>query len=73
MDFRKNKNAAKLHKVKQVATLEAGKISRENYDRWRYRHPEYDNTQIRAKVPSVGLIDPLIYRARESLFVAQNL
>ena len=56
MDFRKNKDAARLHEMlwtwrEQAAKLEAGEISQEDYDRWRYHYPEYDNSQIRAKVP----------------------
>ena len=40
----------------QAAKLEAGEISQEEYDRWRYHYPEYDSNQIRAKVPPEGLI-----------------
>ena len=40
----------------QAARLEAGEISQEEYDRWRYHYPEYDSSQIRAKVPPEGLI-----------------
>ena len=61
VDFRKNKDAARLHEMlwawrKQAARLEAGEISQEEYDRWRYHYPEYDGSQIRAKVPPEGLI-----------------
>ena len=61
VDFRKNKDAARLHEMlwawrEQVAKLEAGEISQEEYDRWRYHYPEYDSNQIRAKVPPEGLI-----------------
>ena len=61
VDFRKNKDAARLHEMlwtwqEQVAKLEAGEISQEEYDRWRYHYPEYDNSQVRAKVPPEGLI-----------------
>ena len=37
-------------------TLSVGEISQEEYDRWRYHYPEYDSSQIRAKVPPEGLI-----------------
>ena len=40
----------------QAAKLEAGEISQEEYDHWRYHYPEYDSSQIRAKVPPEGLI-----------------
>ena len=61
VDFRKNKDAARLHEMlltwrEQAAKLEAGEISQEDYDRWRYHYPEYDSSQIRAKVPPAGLI-----------------
>ncbi len=61
VDFPKNKDAAQLHEMlwtwrEQAAKLEAGEISQEEYDRWRYHYPEYDSNQIRAKVPPEGLI-----------------
>ena len=54
VDFRKNKDAARLHEMlwawrEQAAKLEAGEISQEDYDRWRYHYPEYDSNQIRAR------------------------
>ena len=61
VDFRKNKDAARLHEMlwawrEQAAKLEAGEISQEEYDRWRYHYPEYDSSQIHAKMPPEGLI-----------------
>ena len=44
----------------QAEKLERGEITREDYDRWRYHYPEYDETQIRAKVPSEGLMNFLL-------------
>jgi len=46
---RKNKDAARLHEMlcawhREADKLEAGEISREEYDRWRYRYPEFDTT-----------------------------
>lgn len=35
----------------QAAKLEAGEITKEEYDRWRYRYPEFDTTQHWAKIP----------------------
>ena len=63
VDFRKNKDAARLHEMlwvwwDQAAKLEAREISQEDYDRWRYHYPEYESSQIRAKVPPEGLICP---------------
>lgn len=61
VDFRQNKDAARLHEMlwawqEQAAKLEAGEISQEEYDRWRYHYPEYDGSQLRAKVSPEGLI-----------------
>lgn len=38
----------------------AGEISRDEYDKWRYRYPRYDDTQITAKVPSRELSDAMV-------------
>jgi hypothetical protein len=40
--------------------LKAGEISQDEYDRWRYRYPEFDNTQRWVKVPSQALSDILM-------------
>ena len=61
VDVRKSKDAARLHEMlctwrEQSAKLEACEISQEEYDRWRYHYPEYDSSQIRAKMPPEGLI-----------------
>lgn len=40
--------------------LETGEITKEKYDQWRYKYPEYDTTQRWAKVPSQGLSDALV-------------
>ena len=42
------------------ALLESGVITQEEYDRWRYRYPEFDTTQRWAKVPSQALSDMLL-------------
>ena len=60
-----NRSAAELHRMlwawqEQAAKLEAGEITREEYDRWRYRYPEYDTARIWAKVPSKQLSDWLV-------------
>ena len=44
--------------------LKAGEITQEEYDRWRYRYPEFDNTQRWAKVPSQTLGDMFVKRLR---------
>lgn len=40
--------------------LKAGEITQEEYDRWRYKYPEFDTTQRRAKVPSQAFSDMLL-------------
>ena len=40
--------------------LKAGEITQDEYDRWRYRYPEFDTTQHWAKVPSQALSDMLV-------------
>lgn len=44
----------------QAAKLEAGEITKEEYDQWRYHYPAFDTTQRWAKVPSQALSDMLI-------------
>lgn len=62
VNIRHGKDAAELTRSliawrQQAAKLEAGEITKEEYDRWRYRYPEYDTTRIWAKVPSQQLSD----------------
>lgn len=37
-----------------------GEINRDEYDKWRYNYPKYDETSGYVKVPSQGLSDMLI-------------
>ena len=65
VNVRKNKDAAQLHEMlcawrQAAAMLKAGEITQEEYDRWRYRYPEFDNTQRWAKAPSQALSDMLM-------------
>ena len=60
VDVRKNKDAARLHKMlcswqQAAAMLEAGEISKEDYDKWRYNYPEFDKAQNYVKVPPQDL------------------
>jgi len=60
VDVRKNKDAARLHKMlcswqQAAAMLEAGEISKEDYDKWRYHYPEFDKAQNYVKVPPQDL------------------
>jgi len=44
----------------QAAKLEAGEITNEQYDQWRYRYPVFDTTQRWAKIPSQELSDSIV-------------
>ena len=64
-DVRKSKDAAQLYEMlcswqQAAAMLEAGEISKEDYDKWRYHYPEFDATQKWAKVMSQRLSDTLL-------------
>ena len=72
VDPRKGKDADRLHEMlcawaQEAVKLKAGEISREDYDRWRSYFPEYDTTQIRAKVPSQELSDALVEAFKDDL------
>lgn len=66
VDVRKNKDAARLHEMlcawrQAAAMLKAGEITQEEYDRWRYRYPEFDTSgHWRTVTPSQGLSDLLV-------------
>lgn len=51
--------------LEQAKKLEAGEITKEEYDKWRYNYPKYDTSQIWAKVPSQELSDFLIDALKE--------
>ena len=62
VDVRKNKDATRLHEMlcswqQAAAMLEAGEISKEDYDKWRYHYPEFDKSQKIAEVMSQELSD----------------
>ena len=65
VDVRKNEDTTQLHEMlcawrQAAAMLKAGEITQEEYDRWRYRYPEFDTTQRWVKVPSKELSDMLV-------------
>ena len=65
VDPRKGKDAAELSEMltawaQQAEKLRNGDISREDYDKWRYNYPKYDETSGYVRVPSQGLSDMLI-------------
>lgn len=43
--------------LEQAKKLDTGEITKEDYDQWRYRYPEFDTTQRWVKVPSQELTD----------------
>ena len=65
IDPRKGKDAARISELvcAWAAVAEkyrAGEISRDEYDKWRYYYPQYDDTQITTKVPSQELSDAMV-------------
>ena len=65
IDPRKGKDAAHISELiyawAEVAEkYHAGEINKDDYDKWRYNYPQYDDTQITAKVPSHELSDTII-------------
>ena len=71
VNVRKNKDAAQLHEMlcawrQAAAMLEAGEISKEDYDKWRYYYPEYDTSGQWHKItPSQELSDLLLADLKE--------
>jgi len=51
----------------EAVKLEKGEITREEYDRWRYRYPEFDTTRIWAKIPSKRFSDMMIKAFKDKL------
>ncbi len=49
----------------QAAKLEGGEITKEEYDQWRYRYPEFDTSQRWAKVPSQELSDYFVKNLKD--------
>lgn len=43
--------------AKQTEKLRNSEITKEEYDKWRYNYPKYDDTQIFKEIPSQGLSD----------------
>ena len=53
---------------KEVTTLEAGEITKEEYDQWRYRYPEYDHKPGWVKtMPSQGLNTLVVNALKEDV------
>ena len=73
VDVRKNKDAAQLYEMlcawrQAAAMLKAGEITKEEYDRWRYRYPELDTSGQWHKItPSQELSDLLLADLKEHI------
>ena len=64
-DPKKGTDAAELSEMlnawaEQAEKYHDGDISREDYDKWRYNYPKYDETSRYVKVPSQELSDEMI-------------
>ena len=65
IDPRKGKDAARISELvcAWAAVAEkyrSGEISRDEYDKWRYYYPQYDDTQITATIPSQELSNAMV-------------
>ena len=65
IDPRKGKDAARVSEMVYAwapvaEKFRAGEISKEEYDKWRYNYPQYDDTHIWAKVPSQEFSDAMV-------------
>ena len=72
IDPRRGKEAGKLsEQVSAWAAIaemyRAGEINKDEYDKWRYYYPQYDDTQITAKVPSQELSDAMVKALKKKL------
>ena len=72
VDSRKGKDAAELFEMlnawaEQAEKYHNGDISREDYDKWRYNYPKYDETSGFVKVPSQQLSDAMVEAFKDRL------
>ena len=70
IDPRKGKDAARISELVYAwaaiaEKYHAGEISRDEYDKWRYYYPQYDDAQITARVPSQELSDAITNELRD--------
>ena len=71
-DPRKGKDAARISEMicawaPVAEKYRAGEISKDDYDRWRYNYPQYDESQLWAKVPSQELSDAMVKALQDKL------
>ena len=72
VDPRKGKDAAELSEMltawaEQAERLRNGEINREDYDKWRYNYPKYDETSGFVKVPSQNFSDAMVESFKDRL------
>lgn len=72
VDPRKGKDAAELSEMltawaQQAEKLHNGEINREDYDKWRYNYPKYDETPGFVKVPSQQFSDAMVEAFKERM------
>ena len=72
VDPRKGKNAAELSEMltawaEQAEKYRSGEINREDYDKWRYNYPKYDEASGYVKVPSQQLSDAMVEAFKDRL------
>lgn len=72
VDPRKGKDAAELSEMltawaEQAEKYRNSKINREDYDKWRYNYPKYDETSGYVKTPSKQLSDALVEAFKDRL------
>ncbi|MBO4838439.1 MAG: transcriptional regulator, partial [Lachnospiraceae bacterium] len=69
---RKGKDAARISEMvcswaSVAEKYRASEISKDDYDKWRYNYPQYDDSQIWAKVPSQELSDAIVKAFKDKL------
>ena len=72
VDSRKGKDAAELSEMlvawaEQAEKYRSGELNREDYDKWRYNYPKYDETSSYVKVPSQQLSDAMVEAFKDQL------
>lgn len=72
VDLHRGKDAAELSKMlnawaDQSEKYHNGDISREDYDKWRYNYPKYDETSGYVKVPSQNFSDAMVESFKDRL------
>lgn len=72
VDPRKGKDAAELSEMltvwaEQAKKYRGGEINREDYDKWRYNYPKYDEASGYVKVSSQQLSDAMVEAFKDRL------